>query len=200
MDIIRVEQHSDVELLEKMRQVSMLTRPDVYPYADARIQLARFGSARIAPAQRYVLERELLKVRDLRWALREHGVDLFQLDGYVTIYREDDPHYPIDVLPPVVESSVENGGMRCSILNDGMHRVYLARMEHAPLRVVYVENVAFPYYAFPLVGGWDGVEIRSDLPEGYIKKWHRIADYKSLYRNFNSAFVNVGGPRGNDAK
>ncbi len=52
-----------------------------------------------------------------------------------------------------------------------------------------------PYYAFPLPGGWDKVEELDALPAGYLKKWHRIANYHALYRNFNSAFSNVGGPR-----
>jgi hypothetical protein len=39
------------------------------------------------------------------------------------------------------------------------------------------------------------VEERDDLPPGYLKKWHRIENYHALYRNFNSAFSNVGGPR-----
>lgn len=136
-------------------------------------------------------------MRDLRWSLRDHGVDLFRLDGYVTIWLEgyDDP---IDVLPPVVEQSPEADGSVVNILNDGMHRVYLARMERSPLQCVFAANVPkqFPYYSFPLANGWNGVEIVSELPEGYIKKWHRIKNYKSLYRDFNSGFQNVGGPRG----
>jgi len=36
----------------------------------------------------------------------------------------------------------------------------------------------------------------SRIPEGVLKKWHRIPDNKRLYRDFNSAFLNVGGPRG----
>ena len=40
------------------------------------------------------------------------------------------------------------------------------------------------------------LQIMQDLPEGYIKKWHRIKNYKSLYRDFNTGFQNVGGPRG----
>lgn len=184
--------------MENMRRVSMLTKPDELPYRDAHIELETLHTNEIAPAQRYVLTQEILKVRDLRWTLREHGVDLFALDGYVTIWLEgyDDP---IDVLPPVVEQSAEADSSVVKILNDGMHRVYLARMERCPIQVVYARNVPhqYPYYAFPLVNGWSDVEIVSELPKGYIKKWHRIKDYKSLYRNFNSGFQNVGGPRGN---
>lgn len=197
MEIKRVEQHSIDELMQNMRRIAMLTHPDDLPYKDAEIELATVHTDEVAPAQRYVLTQEILKVRDLRWSLNEHGVDLFKLDGYVTIWLEgyDDP---IDVLPPVVEQSAEADGSLVKILNDGMHRVYLARMERSPIQVVYVENVPkqYPYYAFPLVNGWNDVEIVSDLPEGYIKKWHRIKNYKSLYRDFNSGFQNVGGPRG----
>ncbi len=197
MNIKKVELHGVDELVANMRRVAMLTHPDDLPYKNAKIQLSTLHTDEIAPAQRYVLTQEILKVRDLRWALCEHGIDLFKLDGYATIWLEgyDDP---IDVLPPVVEQSPEADGSVAKILNDGMHRVYLARMERSPIQVVYVENVPreYPYYAFPLVNGWNDVEIVSDLPEGYIKKWHRIKNYKSLYRDFNTGFQNVGGPRG----
>ena len=197
MVIQRVEQHSVDELINNMRKVGMLTHPDDRVYENSTIELPTMHTNDIAPAQRYVLTQELLKVRDLRWALRGYGIDLFKLNGYVSIWLEDYDD-PIDVLPPVVEQSVEADGSEVAILYDGMHRVYLARMERSPIQVVYARNVPqqFPYYAFPLVNGWNDVEIVSDLPSGYIKKWHRIENYKSLYRDFNTGFQNVGGPRG----
>jgi len=197
MDIERVERHSTEELIANMRNVGMLTHPEARLYKDAAIELVTLHTDEIAPAQRDVLTPEIIKVRDLRWALAEHEVDLFTFDGYVTMWLRgyDDP---IDVLPPVIEQSAERDGSVVKILNDGMHRVYLARMERSPIQCVYVRNVPpeYPYYAFPLVNGWSGVEIVQDLPEGYIKKWHRIKNYKTLYRDFNTAFQNVGGPRG----
>jgi len=197
MDIQRVEHHTVEELIENMRNVGMLTRPETKLYADSVIELVTLHTNEIAPAQRYVLTQEILKVRDLRWALREHGVDLFKLDGYFTMWLQGYDE-PIDLLPPVIEQSAEADGSVVKILNDGMHRVYLARMERSPIQVVYVRHVPpqYPYYAYPLVNGWDDVRIVQDLPGGYIKKWHRIANYKSLYRDFNTAFQNVGGPRG----
>lgn len=197
MDIEHIERHSVEELLANMRKVGMLTNPSLRVYENSTIELATMHTDEIAPAQRYVLVQEIIKVRELRWALAEHGVNLFKLDGYVTIRLKgyDDP---IDVLPPVIEESVEADGSIVKILNDGMHRVYLARMERSPIQVVYVRDVPkeYPYYAFPLVNGWNDVEIVQDLPEGYIKKWHRIKNYKTLYRDFNTGFQNVGGPRG----
>jgi hypothetical protein len=197
MDIEHIERHSIDELLANMRKVGMLTNPSLRVYENSKIELVTMDTDDIAPAQRYVLVHEIMKVRELRWALAEHGINLFKLDGYVTIRLKgyDDP---IDVLPPVIEQSVEADGSVVKILNDGMHRVYLARMEWSPIQVVYVQDVPkeYPYYAFPLVNGWNDVEIVQDLPEGYIKKWHRIKNYKTLYRDFNTGFQNVGGPRG----
>ncbi|MBR4748292.1 MAG: hypothetical protein IK083_01795 [Abditibacteriota bacterium] len=201
MNIIKIERHSREELMANMRRVSMLKRPEVKCYEGCDITLERMHTDLIAPAQRYVLAENVLRARELEWALEKHGIDLFDLDGYVSIWR-DDCEDQIDVLPPVVELSREADGSAVNILNDGMHRVYLARMERKPVKVVYVSGVPeeYPYYSYPLVRGWDDVEIRDELPEGYIKKWHRIEDYKSLYRNFNSGFVNVGGPRGHFSK
>lgn len=103
----------------------------------------------------------------------------------------------MDLLPPIVEESVENDGSVHLIINDGMHRVYMALREWFIPQVALIRGVPkdLPYYAFPVPGGWDKVEERDDLPDGYLKKWHRIKNYYSLYRNFNSAFTNVGGPR-----
>ena len=197
MDIQQVEHHGVDKLIANMRKVGMLTNPEVRLYSDSVIELTTFHTDQIAPAQRYVLAQEIRKVRDLRWALREHGVDLFKLDGYLTM-RLGDYDDPIDLLPPVIEESEEADGSVVKILNDGMHRVYLARMERSPIQVVYVRNVPeqFPYYAYPLVNGWNEVSIVDELPETYIKKWHRIKNYKTLYRDFNTGFQNVGGPRG----
>ena len=197
MEIKRVERHGADELIANMRKVGMLTHPEALVYKGSGIELATLHTDEIAPAQRYVLNKEIMKVRDLRCELRDHGLDLFKLHGYATIWLEgyDDP---IDVLPPVIEQSKEADGSVVKILNDGMHRVYLARMERSPIQCLYVSDVPsqYPYYAFPLVNGWNDVDIVEDLPEGYIKKWHRIKNYKSLYRDFNTGFQNVGGPRG----
>lgn len=196
MEIAYIEQHSIAQLIENIQSVGLLTRPDILVYKDSLIELATFHTDEIAPAQRYVLTYELKKVQELRWSLLEHNIDLFCLNGYITIWLDgyDDP---IDVIPPVIEQSAEADGSVANILNDGMHRVYLARMEHVPVQTVYIRNVPqqYPYYAYPLARRWDDVEMIQSLPDGYIKKWYRTKDYKSLYRNFNMGFNNVGKPR-----
>ncbi len=201
MNIVKIERHGPEELLERLRRVSMLTRPDVFIYRDALVSLEKIRTDFLSPPQSYILAAELQKVRQLRWALKEFGVDLFCLDGYVSVYLEGCGD-PVDVLPPVVEESVEADGSVHFIICDGMHRISLARMEWAVPQVIFVRGIPKdkPYYAYPVPGGWGAVVTREDLPEGFIKKWHRIREYKTLYRDFNSAFSNVGGPRGRFTK
>lgn len=197
MKIIKVEHFSPEELIKRLRNVTMLKAPDIYPYRDVFISLERISTEFIAPPQNYVLVDELKKVRSLKWALQEQGVDIFNLNGYIKIWFEG-ADSPIDLLPPVVEESIEADGSVINIINDGMHRVYMAKIEWVIPQVIFIRGIPkdLPYYAFPLRDGWDDVVIEEELPEGYLKKWHRWHDYKSLYRNFNSAFDNVGAPRG----
>lgn len=197
MKILKVIGHSQEELIRKLRRVTMLTDPSLYVYKDVFISLEKIHTRFLAPPQSYVLVKELQKVRELKWQLEGHGIDLFTLNGYVSLYLEGYEE-PIDLLPPIVEESLEQDGSIFNIVCDGMHRVYLARMEWVAPQVVFIRGLPenMPYYAFPIPEGWPAVAIKEDLPEGFIKKWHRIRDYKSLYRNFNSSFNNVGGPRG----
>jgi hypothetical protein len=82
--------------------------------------------------------------------------------------------------------------------------MYVARLEWKTPQVAYIRGIpaGYPYYAYPIPGDncWDVVKILegSHIPSGLIKKWHRISDNKTLYRNFNSSFTNVGGPRGHE--
>jgi len=195
--IERVEHRSEEELVRRLRQVTMLRRRDVKVYEHADIRLETLGVDRLHPAQRYILVRELMKVRQLKWELARLQYDLFRLDGYLKVWIEGEVE-PIDVLPPVVEQWVEANGKTVNLINDGMHRLYLAYLEWIDPQVVLVRNVPreYPYYAFANPTQWQGIDWMESLPEGYVKKWHRIADYKTLYRDFNSAFDNVGAPRG----
>lgn len=104
----------------------------------------------------------------------------------------------VTVLPPIVEVSQEGDKSNVNIVNDGMHRCFLARVSRVIPDVVRISGVPkkWPYYAFPLVNGWNDVQVIDSLKGDTLKKFHRIKNYKTLYRDFNSAFTNVGGPRG----
>jgi hypothetical protein len=114
--------------------------------------------------------------------------------GYVEIFVEGEEQ-GITVLPPIVEVWTEADKRKHNIINDGMHRCFLARTCHIPPAVVRIE-CSIPYYAYPLPDGWAGVQLISKLHGDFVKKFHRMPDYKAFYRDFNSVFLNVGGPRG----
>jgi hypothetical protein len=184
------------DLIAKLREVTMLKAPEVKVYTDCFISLENISPQQMAPPQNYILRQELTKVRELKWALEEHNIDLFQLNGFIRLKLQDSDE-PVDLLPPIIEESLEKDGSTHLIICDGMHRIYMALREWKIPQVIYVRGVPkdLPYYAYPTPGGWRHVEEREDLPPGYLKKWHRIPNYHALYRNYNSAFINVGGPR-----
>lgn len=197
--VLKVEQFSEQDLIDRLRKLTMLKDETVYPYEKAFVSLENISTEDLFPAQRYVLKEELLKVRTLKWELEKHGVDLFNLNGFVRMTLEGEPE-PIDLLPPIVEEQIEKNGRIANIINDGMHRVYSAYLEWVIPQVVFVRGLPkdLPYYSFPIPErDWSKIELKDDIPSSFIKKWHRIEDNKKLYRNFNSSFTNVGGPRGN---
>ncbi|MFC1833293.1 hypothetical protein ACFL2Q_00995 [Thermodesulfobacteriota bacterium] len=196
MNILSVERFGEDTLIRKLRDITMLKAPEVKIYDKAFISLETVSVNILSPPQNYILRPELLKVRRLKWSLSEHDVDLFHLDGFVRLTIEGFDE-PVDLLPPVVEESIEQDGTVHFIVNDGMHRVYMALREWVMPQVIFARGIPkhLPYYAFPVPGGWEKIEERDDLPDGYIKKWHRIENKHALYRDFNSAFRNVGGPR-----
>lgn len=196
MKIQSVERFPEDVLIEKLRDVTMLKAPDVKVYEKAFISVETVAVQSLSPPQNYILRSELQKVRHLKWALEEHGINIYRLNGFVRLMLEGEEE-PMDLLPPIVEESIEQDGSVHLIVNDGMHRVYMAMREWVIPQAVLVRGVPkhLPYYAFPVPGGWTNIEERDDLPPGYLKKWHRIPNYHALYRNFNSAFKNVGGPR-----
>lgn len=201
MDIVKVLRHSPEDLLKRLRRVPLLKQPEVRVYADALVTLETIHTDCLAPTQNYVWLAELRKVQELRWSLAAHGVDLFRLDGFVTytVRKDEGTEEDYDVYPPIIEESMEADGRVALLINDGMHRLYLARLEWVVPQVVYVRGVPrdYPYYAFPRPGGWEGLDLLADNPDPkkYLKKCHRRRDNKRLYRDFQAVFQNVGRSR-----
>ncbi len=201
MDIINLESHSPVELLDALRRVPLMERPEVRVYEQALISLEQIRTDFLHPAQNYVWLQELKKTQELRWSLAALGVDLFRLDGYVTytVRLADGREVTYDLYPPVVEESIEADGTPALLINDGMHRLYLARQEWVVPQVAFIRGIpkAYPYYAFPRPNRWEGIDMLADNPDPktYLKKCHRRRENKQLYRNFQAVFQNVGHPR-----
>jgi len=199
--LMKVQRYPQEDLLQRLYQVPLMEQPEIKPYKTAHITLESIHTDYLSPPQTYLWIKELHKVQTLRWLLLEKDVDIFRLDGFVsyTIKYTDGREVKYDMYPPVIEESIESDGSLHAIINDGMHRVYLARQEWIIPQVVYIRGIpkSHPYYAFPLVNGWKDVEIleTNPNPETFMKKYHRIQKNKQLYRHFQAVFQNVGGSR-----
>ena len=201
MNIVTLQRHSPEELITFLRRVPLLEQPEVLIYEQALISLEQIHTDYLNPPQNYLWLKELRKTQELRWSLAEHGVDLFRLDGFVTytVRLEDDSEATYDLYPPIVEESIEADGTVALIINDGMHRLYLARLEWVVPQVTFIRGVdkAYPYYAYPRRERWEGLDLLADNPDPktYLKKCHRVRHNKKLYRDFQAVFANVGRSR-----
>lgn len=201
MDIIALERHSSEELLSCLRRVPLLKQPQVFVYEKALVSLELIHTDSIHPTQNYIWLQELRKTQQLRWSLAAWDVDLFRMDGYVTytVRLPEGEEVTYDLYPPIVEESVEPDGTVALLINDGMHRLYLARLEWVIPQVTYIRGIPkeYPYYAFPRVQGWEGLDILAynPDPQTYLKKCHRVRDNKRLFRDFQAVFHNVGRNR-----
>jgi hypothetical protein len=192
MKIEKVERFGREELLSRLRKTRLAGHGEPLIYADAQLTLETFDPADLVPAQRYVLAPTVEKVRELRSALRQHDIDIFELDGGVWFTDGDGERRP--AVPPIVEESPADGNVL--LINDGIHRVAAAKQKGAPITVVVARGLPekYPYYALPWPGGWDAMDLLHALPEsGYEKKLYREKDgYKELYRVFTTPEVLPG--------
>ena len=201
MRITNVRRHSVNELIGRMRTVTLVEDRSNEIYRSAAISVERLAPEHLAPAQLYVLREALEVQRKLRLQLRRFDLDSLDLDGFVEIELEGRPDR-IGFLPPVVEESIEANGRTMNVICDGMHRLFLARLEWTTPRVVFVRGInrRFPYYAYPNINGWNDVRVIDKLSDAeggkILKKWHRIENHRSLFRDFSVAFSNLSVPRG----
>lgn len=216
MNLKDIKYYYESELIKRIRQVTMLKNDKMYPYKNAVITLENLNPNILVPPQNYILDSVLKNVMDLAYSLDEYSVhnpgeyydifnlkyyDIFNLSGFLEFTLFDSFDKPIrrTLLPPIIEESIEADGTIKPIICDGMHRIYLARVRCLPsVNCVYIRGVSSrtPYYAYPVLGGWDGVKRISKLSPSLIKKFHRIRGNKKLYRNFDSVFTNSSAPRG----
>lgn len=195
VQILSITRFGRDELLTALRETPLRGFDKARLYADATLALAPATDPKaLTPAQRYVLKPTLRKLLELRGALLDHGIDLFALDGGAYIHTSDDPHEVIPIIPPIVEETLEPDGRRALLINDGLHRVYAAKLFSLPVSVVVARGVPveYPYYAYALPGGWAELEELEELPDGYQKKEYRLPEsYKALFREFNTPFPGV---------
>ena len=194
--------------LEKMfRRVPLTAYPDVFVYQDASIELIRVDPNEINPTSFYVTEKNLEFQRELRRQLQDgHGIDPFSLEGALEIRNEQGELWTLT--PPIIEVATERVEykpregeneyddtveIKVPIINDGVHRVYLAREEGLPINIAHISgiNPNYPFYAH--ANSWDQVEVIDEIPKQADKKYYLRGDNYALYRDFGP--LGVGAPR-----
>lgn len=195
MEILRTQLIPEAELLARLKGTRLKGFDQPLVYANAQLELQRqVDPATLFPAQRYVLKEDHLRLEALyHLFLKEHGLDIFALEGALLFWLKGEEE-PIPLTPPVVELSREPDGRVIPLINDGMHRVYAALRLGKRINVVLARDVPpeYPYYAFALENGWDGVAELEELPDDFVKKSYRDPDnYKALFRDFNALFPGI---------
>ena len=186
---MHVEPLNREELLDRLRETRLVGFDAARVYGHATLRLQTFDPQDLTPAQRYVLMPGVRKLLELRATLLDRDIDIFALDGAVLLHTDDEV---IPILPPVVERSTEPDGREVWLINDGIHRVYAARLSGSPINIVTVDGASHPYYALALPDGWAGVTEMEQLPDLFQKKEYRIpGNYKALFRDFNALFPGV---------
>ena len=203
MKILNFKKHSKEELIKRLRKVTLLysskTKNPIYVYKNAEIKLTNLPVSTLMPENFYQIDRVLLKLRNLQKVLAEHSLDIFNLNGYVT-YVTNESENPYTLLPVIIEYQLEKDGSINPIILDGLHRISIARSQKLDtVRVVKVAKVSskYPVFGYANPNGWQDVKLVQTAPDKKDKRLWRfpLEEVYKYYRDFNSAFENVGKPR-----
>ncbi len=203
MKILNYKKYPKDKLINKLRKVTLLDSSKInnkiYIYKNADIELSNISVSSILPSQFYFLKASLLKVENIQKALKKQNIDLFNLGGYLSYYT-DEGDIEYNLLPIIIEMQKEKDSSINPIIVDGIHRVILARKQGLKeIQVIKIFNVSkdYPFPGFVNPKGWEQVKSMSSPPDSKNKRPWRFpieVAYK-YYRNFSSAFENVGKPR-----
>ncbi|MBI4146292.1 hypothetical protein HY489_03065 [Candidatus Woesearchaeota archaeon] len=210
MQIVREIPWSELECM--VRGVPLKARDSqgnqVFPYQNARIQLREVCPEELCASSFYLIERNLEFQRRLRAELQAAGYDSLHLQGGLELVNGAGEVWRL--IPPVVEVMHEeivhlnpSGNIdyrqrptvvAVHIVNDGMHRVALAREVRETVNVIHISSIPRdrPYYALP--NGWNDVKVFTDTPQTMgEKKLYRVERPYDLYRDFG--VLGCGAPR-----
>jgi hypothetical protein len=187
------------ELIAEVRKVRLKGHNQVKPYHNSTITLVSLDTSLLSPCQRYVIRRGVDRVHDIRKQMMPY--DIF--DMAFGLWLKWDSGEMIPFLPPVVEATstsmgaMTRGSKITYTICDGMHRVYAAREAGVPITCLLIEEPTHPYYAYPLDGGWNEVQVVDIAPpSGDQRKAYREPDdHKALFRDFNERFPGVQAKR-----
>lgn len=191
-----MREHSTEELIRKIKSTPLICDESIRPYADADVCVKKFGTDVLSPTTFYLIKSNVELQRVLREVLmREFDINIFNIDRYFEIKTDNGMR---SLVPPITHRSDVDGGV--VLLEDGAHRVFVARELAEPVTCVYIEGVPtdMPFYAFPNPNGWDDVSLFDDVSQVKQKKKYRVdnkeEEYK-LYRLYDAVFPGIGKPR-----
>jgi len=164
MYIAKVKRFLQDELFEKLRDVPLVGRPDVFPYRDAKFEIRWESPANVQPSALYVLRQNLrfitLLLDNLSWHIGESG----HPDSLIE-YEDEYGDYEV-MIPPIVELTDFGEWM----ILDGQHRSFITRHRIAthrgtaqPMLFISDVSVPFPYNSLP--ASWESVEIVDQVPK-----------------------------------
>lgn len=190
MKINQLIYYSKEELFKRLRKVNIYRKVKQFPYLNANFEIIRLPIRNIQTTQLYVLRNNLNKIATTWRQLNSMHINPCNLEGFLRLFLSDTDDDCFDVLPIVTEASPTDTDR--VLLCDGMHRLFLShQMGYTSINAIYITNVdpKFPYYALPSKLSIEDVPICDEPPK--IRKKYRIRNYKSLFRDFNSQFINV---------
>ena len=214
MKITILERYTWNDLEVQLRTVPLKGDATILPYQHARISLKRFFPEEVNPPQFYLLRGNMHTQIMLNRVLREdHGIDTLHLNGAVKFEIQDTNMKAEDCIktltPPIIELTprtvhyVPQSGeityeqptkIMIALINDGMHRVGIARLLQSDFTGVFVSGApeAYAYYAHP--NNWDQVFMVDEVPKDKTqKKMYTRENVYFLYRDFS--VLGCGKPR-----
>jgi hypothetical protein len=179
------------QLIEQVRNTTMLTNKSIRPYENADIRIKEMPIDEFLPTQLYVLKDHLEVQKELRQSLLKQGHDTLRMYGSVLLKNAG---ILTGMMPPIVEDDQEFG----PCLLDGTHRAYLARrLGIKSLGVLHVSGVSKETPMIPLPNQWNEIIEYDTIPTDKSKKKHyrNLPDKYSYYRDFSEITGVAKDPR-----
>lgn len=196
MEIVKFKFLSENDIISKLKNLTMLKDRTNHVYSEAYMSIISVNPTALFPCQYYILKSELDKKIELKEAFEKHmRRNIFALYGGYEFDVNNEPGSRT-LIPPIIEESIELDGGIYPLINDGIHRIYLAMLLKTNITIIYIRGSKEPYYAYPLPNKWKDVKVVNEIIPGTVKKIYRITNNKKLYRNFDSVFTNCSAPRG----
>lgn len=169
------------QLIEKIRDTTMLNDKSIQPYKYADISVEDIPIDEFSPTQLYILRDHLEIQKELRDSLLEKDCDTLRLYGSILLKNAG---VSIWMMPPIVEDDHEFG----PCLLDGTHRAYLAKqLGKKSLGVIRIRNTSKDMPMISLPNNWNEIVEYDTMPTDKSKKkrYRDLPNKYDYYRDFS---------------